>query len=168
MQVYSELVSALEIAKHTDGMVRIEPATVQQLLKELNGSAVSSFVRQSLAEWDEEEFRDPEGFEQHLLEGLRGLGWTETPPEPLFPLPVLTERISALQRTPWSGDNTYAQGLDDAIGTLQAMYSSKPYVPRWLRCPATKIGNACVRQLPHGEHADAVGNTWPMPKVQTT
>jgi hypothetical protein len=164
---YTQMLQALEDAKESeDGLARVEPETLKQMLADLKDAAVRDFVERLLAGWDDAhgpEEADPALFRLKLLNGLRELGWSDVQPGPLYPLPVLTERISTLQHTPWSGDNTYAQGLDDAIGTLQAMYAGKSYVPRWMRCPSTKLGNPCIRPLPHLEHANGLGDTWGTP-----
>lgn len=165
---YDALKNALVDAQYSDnGCASVDPEVIEVVLAQLKAPKLHAFVLDILERAHDNDPNEHGALVMDLLEGLRELGWTDEPPEPLYPIGVLIDRIHTLASTPWSGDNTYGQGLDDAIGTLQAMYLGKPYVPRWLRCPATKLGNACVRQLPHEEHASAGGTKWTNPKVKT-
>lgn len=165
---YTQLARALEEAEYNDdGYARIEPEVLKQVLADLNTSAVRDFIRRMLANWDDAhgpEESDPELFETQLLDGLRALGWSDVPPVPLFQIAELIARLRLLLLTPWSGDNTYEQGVKDAIDSLSALYLGKPFAPEWNRCTATRARRQCVLQLPHEVHSAGDGITWKDPE----
>lgn len=139
------------------GFVAVDAGSLAEVLEAVRDTATISFVRNFVDREQYDRITDDEylAFAAKVSELYGG---PAGPPPPS--LAELAKAVDGLKLTPWSGDNTYGQAVDDAVGVLRATFSGTKYAPPWNRCTKMRKLSQCLLQLPHETHRNGNGETW--------